>query len=73
MSSRIPQPAVDQAAIYRMQLGAYVKGRLLATAGVFKMPAQGLDLFVKRDFLTPDDRAWLLWRTAEQALFKPAA
>lgn len=59
MSSRIPQPAVDQAAIYRMQLGAYVKGRLLGTAGVFKMPAQGLDLFVKRDFLTPAECARL--------------
>jgi prolyl 4-hydroxylase len=44
-------PAVDQAALYRMQLGAYVKGRLLRTPGVFQIPAQGLDVFVLRDFL----------------------
>jgi predicted TIM-barrel fold metal-dependent hydrolase len=25
------------------------------------------------DFLSPDDKDWLLWRTAEQTLFRPAA
>ena len=25
------------------------------------------------DFLSPDDRDWLLFRTAEQALFRPLA
>ena len=25
------------------------------------------------DFLSPDDRDWLLWRTAEQTLFRPLA
>jgi len=53
MSSRLPTPAVDEAAMYRMQVGAYVKGRLSRLPGVFKIPAQGLDIFVLRDFLTP--------------------
>jgi prolyl 4-hydroxylase len=47
--------AVDQAAMYRMQLGAYVKNRLLGTPGAFKIPATGLDVFVYRDFLKPEE------------------
>jgi prolyl 4-hydroxylase len=46
---------VDQGAIYRMQLGAFVKNRLIKTPGIFKIPATGLDVFVLRDFLTPEE------------------
>jgi len=49
MSAR---PAPDPSALYRMQLGAYVKHRLNHTPGMFKLPAQGLDIFVLRGFLT---------------------
>ncbi|MEA3001709.1 MAG: prolyl 4-hydroxylase [Sphingomonadales bacterium] len=47
MSTQIGSPA----ALYRMQIGAYVKDRLLRTPNTMKIPAQGLDLFVVRDFL----------------------
>jgi prolyl 4-hydroxylase len=61
MSSKPRQtrPVLDDAAIYRMQLGAYVKNRLLATPGMFKIPAKDLDVFVLRDFLTRDECAAL--------------
>lgn len=59
MSSRVPRPAVDEASVYRMQLGAYVKHKLMNTPGVFKIPAQGLDVFVFRDFLTHEECATL--------------
>ena len=42
----------DPGAIYRMQIGAWVKERLKRTPNAFQIPAQGLDLFVVRDFLT---------------------
>jgi prolyl 4-hydroxylase len=42
----------DPGAIYRMQIGAYVKAKLKHTPNAFQFPAQGLDLFVVRDFLT---------------------
>jgi prolyl 4-hydroxylase len=51
MSSRIGDPG----AIYRMQIGAYVKERLLRTPKAFKIPAQGLDIFVVREFLSPKE------------------
>ncbi len=59
MSSRAPKPEIDQAAIYRAQVGAFVKHRLMNTPGVFKIPSQGLDVFVLRDFLTPAECARL--------------
>jgi prolyl 4-hydroxylase len=48
MSSKVGDPG----AIYRMQIGAYVKDRLKRTPNAFQIPAQGLDIFVVRDFLT---------------------
>ena len=48
MSSQIGDPG----ALYRMQIGAFVKTRLLRTPNAFKIPAQGLDIFVVRNFLT---------------------
>jgi prolyl 4-hydroxylase len=48
VSSRIGDPG----ALYRMQIGEFVKGRLQRTPGAFKVPAQGLDIFIVRDFLT---------------------
>jgi prolyl 4-hydroxylase len=47
--------AVDPGALYRMQIGTYVRNRMLRTPNTFKIPAQGLDVFVVRDFLTPDE------------------
>jgi prolyl 4-hydroxylase len=38
-----------------MQIGAYVKDRLRRTPNCFQIPAQGLDIFVVRDFLTPEE------------------
>ncbi|HEX5182818.1 MAG TPA: 2OG-Fe(II) oxygenase [Allosphingosinicella sp.] len=42
----------DPAGFYRMQVGAWVRDRLLRTPNAMKLPAQGLDIFVVRDFLT---------------------
>jgi prolyl 4-hydroxylase len=56
MSTR---PAQDPYALYRMQLGTYVRDRLQRTPGVFQIPAQGFDLFVYRDFLSHDECARL--------------
>jgi prolyl 4-hydroxylase len=42
----------DPGAIYRMQIGAWVKDRLKRTPNAMQIPAQGLDIFVVRDFLT---------------------
>lgn len=47
MSTQIGDPG----ALYRMQIGAYVKDRLSRTPNAFKIPARGLDIFVVRDFL----------------------
>jgi prolyl 4-hydroxylase len=41
----------DPGALYRMQIGAWVKHRLKQTPNCFQIPAQGLDIFVVRDFL----------------------
>ena len=46
--------------MYRMDIGAEVRARLLDTPGVMKVPAQDLDLFVRRDFLGPADCAALI-------------
>jgi prolyl 4-hydroxylase len=48
MSSRA---ATDPYALYRMQIGTWLRDRLQSRPGVFQLPAQGLDLFVVRDFL----------------------
>ena len=50
------------ASSYRVQIGAFVKARLQATQNVFKVPASGLDLFVARSFLPPEDCAALIRR-----------
>ena len=42
----------DPGALYRIQIGTYVRDRLMKTPNAFKLPAQGLDIFVVRDFLT---------------------
>ncbi|MDT9599413.1 prolyl hydroxylase family protein [Sphingosinicella rhizophila] len=44
-------PVQDPYAVYRMQVGAWVRDRLLRTPGTLKIPTSGLDLFVVRDFL----------------------
>ncbi|HEX2763925.1 MAG TPA: 2OG-Fe(II) oxygenase [Allosphingosinicella sp.] len=48
MSTR---PSSDPGALYRMQIGTHVKNRLLRAPNALKIPAQGLDIFVVRDFL----------------------
>jgi prolyl 4-hydroxylase len=48
MSSKVGDPG----AMYRMQIGAWVKDRLKRTPNAFQIPAQGLDIFVVRDFLS---------------------
>lgn len=50
----------DEYAIYRMQIGTWVRDRLSRTPGALKIPAQGLDLFVVRDFLSPGECAALI-------------
>ncbi|MFL6857378.1 MAG: prolyl hydroxylase family protein [Allosphingosinicella sp.] len=52
MSTR---PASDPTALYRMEIGAYVRHRLQGTPGAFKIPAIGLDIFVVRDFLSEEE------------------
>jgi prolyl 4-hydroxylase len=49
MSTR---PASDPGALYRMQIGTFVRERVLRTPNAFKIPAQGLDIFVVRGFLS---------------------
>jgi len=51
--------------MYRMAIGAAVRDRLLGTPNVFKVPAEGLDLFVCRGFLTPSECAGLIERIDE--------
>ncbi|HEY0028021.1 MAG TPA: 2OG-Fe(II) oxygenase [Allosphingosinicella sp.] len=43
--------ASDPGALYRMQIGAWVKDRMKRTPNTIQIPAQGLDIFVVRDFL----------------------
>jgi prolyl 4-hydroxylase len=50
MSSTVGDPG----AIYRMQIGAWVKDRLKRTSNCFQIPAKGLELFVVRQFLSKD-------------------
>ena len=47
----------DPGALYRMQIGVSVRERVLRAPNAFKIPAQGLDLFVVRDLLTPAECA----------------
>jgi prolyl 4-hydroxylase len=49
------QPIGDPGALYRMQIGTSVRERVLKTPNAFKIPALGLDIFVVREFLTPDE------------------
>jgi len=46
--------------MYRAEIGAWVSKRLSHTAGAFKMPADGLDIFVVRDFLDASECAGLV-------------
>jgi prolyl 4-hydroxylase len=48
------EPASDPSALHRMQIGAFVKARLLQTPNAMQIPAKGLDIFVVRSFLTPE-------------------
>src|SRR4051812_37694727 len=48
------QPAADPGALHRMQIGAFVKARLLQTPNAMQIPANGLDIFVVRGFLSPE-------------------
>jgi prolyl 4-hydroxylase len=52
-------------AMYRMVIGAAVRDRLLETPNVFKVPAEGLDLFVCRNFLTRAECDGLIRRIDE--------
>jgi prolyl 4-hydroxylase len=52
MSTR---PIGDPGALYRMQIGTFVRDRVLGTSNAFKIPALGLDIFVVREFLTPEE------------------
>ena len=45
----------DPYALYRMQIGAWVKERMKRTPNVLQIPAKGLDIFVARDVLTRDE------------------
>jgi prolyl 4-hydroxylase len=47
---------------YRIAIGAFVRARLQATAGVLKVPAPDLDLFVYRGFLPAADCQALIAR-----------
>jgi prolyl 4-hydroxylase len=38
--------------MYRMEIGAAVRDRLMQVQGIFKVPAPGLDIFVVKNFLT---------------------
>jgi prolyl 4-hydroxylase len=48
--------------MYGMAIGTAVRDRLLATPNAFKVPAEGLDLFVCRNFLTTAECAALMTR-----------
>jgi prolyl 4-hydroxylase len=50
----------DPGALYRMQIGAWVKARLQRTPNAFQIPAQGLDIFVVRGFLSPAECAQVI-------------
>ena len=52
-------------AMYRMLIGSAVRDRLLETPNVFKVPAEGLDLFVCRAFLSKAQCAALIERIDE--------
>ena len=45
---------------YKIAIGDWVKRRLIHLPGIMKIPANGLDVFVKRDFLTPDECTGLI-------------
>lgn len=45
----------DPAGFYRMQIGAWVRDRLLGAPNAMKLPATGLDIFVVRNFLAKNE------------------
>ena len=51
---------VDPNAQYRAAVGDYVRNRLLRTPNAFRLPVKEADLFVVRDFLTPEECAGLI-------------
>lgn len=46
---------MDQTDLHRANIGHMVTARLLEHPGTFKLPAVNFDIFVVRDFLTPDE------------------
>lgn len=52
-------------AMYRMVIGTAVRDRLLETPNVFKVPAEGLDLFVCRNFFSRHECEQLIERIDE--------
>lgn len=48
--------------MYRAEIGAWVRNRLLNTPGALKLPSTNLDVFVIRDFLTEEECAELISR-----------
>ncbi len=55
--STSPRTMGDPGALYRIQIGNFVRERVLKTPNAFKLPAQGLDIFVVREFLSPKECA----------------
>lgn len=45
------EPVVD----YKIAIGEWVRDRLTRTPGVMQVPCRNLDIFVARDFLTPEE------------------
>jgi prolyl 4-hydroxylase len=47
---------------YRAAVGTYVRNRLSRTPGAFRLPVREADMFVVRDFLTPEECQGLIER-----------
>ena len=50
----------DAAAEYRIAIGSWVRDRLARHPAALKIPAEGLDIFAVRHFLSPDECAGLI-------------
>lgn len=50
---------MENKAMYRAEIGSWVRNRLLHTPGALKLPSADLDIFVVRDFLTERECAEL--------------
>lgn len=48
--------------MYRLDIGPFVRNRLLQVPGIFQIPARNLDIFAVRDFLTPVECEGLIER-----------